>query len=439
MGILGLFRKDFRKLREAGDRYVTEKQWGLARAEYQTALERWQAADGDDARAAVERGLAAATDELYAVQVRQGDAAYAAELDDEALDHFRTALGLTADAARRTALEAKIEKILEGDEVRLANAEAMADEEREATEDAFYAEDPDERFSLLLEGSPEEVRERYLELGPEFRDAYLLLHGTDAKEDTKEALARFDRLLKADEPEPLVQLERGRALLILERHEEAERALTAYNDAQPDDPNGLRLLAEALQGRKKWDEALEVLEDVRALKPDEVESHVALAMHHLTQKEWDDGLAVVGIGMEHVPYPVRRIPLWRAMGALFAGKGEEESAITAWEKGIEAEWEVDNDTGELHFDRECAWLLTGMYAKRKEHLDRAMDLLVALERGGADEQRWQLLLRRGQLEILLGHPEEAREALMRARATAPESGEERAALEKLLAQLQQTE
>jgi len=68
-----------------------------------------------------------------------------------------------------------------------------------------------------------------------------------------------------------------------------------------------------------------------------------------------------------------------------------------------------------------------------------MDLLVALERGGADEQRWQLLLRRGQLELLLGHPEEAREALMRARATAPEAGEERAALEKLLGQLQQKE
>ena len=40
MGILDLFRKDFKKLREAGDREIAAGNWAMARADYQAALER---------------------------------------------------------------------------------------------------------------------------------------------------------------------------------------------------------------------------------------------------------------------------------------------------------------------------------------------------------------------------------------------------------------
>jgi tetratricopeptide (TPR) repeat protein len=430
MGLLSLFRKDFKALKQRGDRYAAEGQWALARGEYEDALARYQGGD-DAARDAVKAALQNAGTELYGLHVRQGDAAWDAELDEEALDHYRMALSLVTDAKERARLEKRVAEILEGDEHRRANADAMAFEEQEATEDAFNAENPDERFELLLEGTPEEVADHYLELGPEFRDAFLVMHDGDAKE----ALARFDRLLKADAPDPYVQLERGRALLVLERFDEAVRALRAYCAVIEDDPAALRMLADALHGLKRHDEALAVLEDVRAQRPDDVESHVALGQHHLAVKDWDDGVEAIAVGLEQVPYPLKRIPLWRTMGQLLLGKGDEKGAIGAWEKVLEAEWEIDNETGELHFDRETAWLLTGLYAKRKEELQRAMDLVKALELAGADEERWQLLLRRGQLLFLMGDQEEAREALLRARATAPEAGDQRALLEKLLAQL----
>lgn len=84
-------------------------------------------------------------------------------------------------------------------------------------EGSAFGESPEDLLEVYLGSFPEEIAERYRRLGREFRDAYLMLQ----QGDPSEASRLFESIPHDLQGDPIVRLEWGQALLLLDRNEES--------------------------------------------------------------------------------------------------------------------------------------------------------------------------------------------------------------------------
>jgi pentatricopeptide repeat protein len=196
--------KDHRHYLAKGGKYLADERYADARVEFMEALKACPAGSSQDEQE-IRAGLATAGNTLGELNIQEGQhAATAGELE-KAFDHFTLAGELAFDQTIKAMAREGLRKLQ-----RAAQAQPAPEPQQQAhggggcgdghhhggsscgscsSTGAYYQlpvqenEHPDlddeERFNLMVQPLP--LAERYLELGPAFAKAYLLIHdGNDA-------------------------------------------------------------------------------------------------------------------------------------------------------------------------------------------------------------------------------------------------------------------
>lgn len=374
-----LLGRDGPSLRAKGERLMSDGHHGLARHELSAAARVLGATPaGDEVRAL----LAACEGRLLDERLARADGLLELDHLEAAAGVLRDALDLAATDGRRADVFARLE-ILEKRGVALDIARDAVAGSAAPEGDEFHGESVEERLELRLGAIDDPVRaDGYRRLGPEFSAAWLSLEDGDGEA----AVAGLEVLAK-DDASGWVRRELGRAYLLLGRHADAAAQLGPYvGDDAGGDPDAAEALAAALWRCDRADEALPVLDGVLATVPGRVSARVMLAEVYLAADQPDDACEIVEEGFALDPAARERpgsAPLYHVLGAALAAQGDDGAARTAWETGLGLAWRVDHDTGEVHFPPDTAWALATLLLRTGRDLDKALDLLRALEESAA--------------------------------------------------------
>ena len=424
LGLLDrLLGRSFEALRGRGDRLFERGEYGLARMEYQAAVGR--AAADEAGRAAVEERLRACNATLFSARTQRAAALEDGGHGEEAAQLYREALELAGDDGEREQAFLAIRRV----EARLEAEAAAEDEPLEAEGADFLGDCVEDRLELhLLALDDDELAAEYRSLGPELAAAFVALEEGRGEE----AVGPLEALLAEGAP-LLVRRELGRALALVARAGEAVPHLRAWLDEAPEDVPALHALADALAEAEGLQAAVDALAPALDARPDAVTLRLRLAELLLAQEEAGEAIELLEEGVAEAP---GTISLHRALGVARAAAGNSDGARAAWETALSLRWRLDNDTGELEFDRESAWFLAQLMLARKADAHRALDLISALALSGDEGERPGLLVAKAQAHGLLGDRDAARQALVTARTLAGEDDEAgRKRIDELLAQL----
>ena len=406
-----LLGRSFDTLRAKGDRLLERGAPRLAPREEQAAKRR--APPPPPPPAAVAARLATCKAKL--LEQRTTRAAELAELGhgDEAAELYREALEFADEGEARERVYAAIRDV----EAKLDEALEAKDAPLEAEGSDFLGDSPEERLELhLLALDDEERAEQYRSHGPELAAAYVAIEEGQAAE----ALEPLETLLDAS-PSALVQRELGRALLLLDRPEDAIPHLAAYTDEADDDVQALHALAEALVAVEDVEGATDLLVAALEAQPDAASVRLRLAELLVGTGEPSEAADLLEEGIELTPQVVI---LHRVLGIARAAQGEHEAARNAWETALSLRWNLDNETGVLEFDRESAWLLAQLLLARELEPNKALDLVSALALTPDEAERPALLVAKARAHRLLGDEAAARSSLVTARSLVPEDDSE---------------
>jgi tetratricopeptide (TPR) repeat protein len=239
---------------------------------------------------------------------------------------------------------------------------------------------PQVRYALLLERYPEDLRERFLALGPEFALAVLLL------EDGEHRKA-FEALEPFLAQEPAVRLPRARAAISMGQLPRAASELRAFADLYGHQRAGnfhtAVLLARALAGDGRTEEALEVVRTQRAVA-DDLELHgneVALleALGRLPEAD-EAGVALL-----------RKAPgdfgVHKMLARIRVRGGERAAAMQVLESGLSRLCKGPGKCGSQPFDVEAGRFLAQLYLEDRVQPKRAEELLGEVSKY-AKEPAW---------------------------------------------------
>ena len=430
MGFLDrILGRDPASLKAKGDSLREAGRWGLARHEYAAALAGLEGSpEADEVRGRLDEC------EAQLAKERCAKAEELAELGhvEEAQAALREALELTRDDEGREAIFDRMRSI---DEQAASDAADAEDVPADPEGEEFLGEAPDEQLELRLLGVDDPARaDAYRCMPAEFQAGWIKLEDGDAPA----AIAALEPLL-ADDDSGYVARELGRALLLDGRFEEAAQRLREYLGADvADDPAAAESLAVALWRGPGAEEAVGVLDDVLEADPDRLGSRVMLADIYLDAGQAEDAVEIAQEGIdrsENDSVKTRYSPLYHVLGAAQAVLGLDQDARDSWETALGLVWRVDHDSGELHFVPETAWALATHLLKMGEDAEKAVDLLMALEKspGSVAPAEVQMAMARGlqAQDDLTG----ARDALVAARTLMTEE-DGRARVDAALAELE---
>ncbi len=198
-----------------------------ARAAFEEILKREDVVGGLRSQAA--EGWRSARRAMMDQQMEEAGRLLQAAERDSAIESLRTVLEIAEDdldCSEAKAVLAKLQEETEGPEAIMrtleippvAAVQAVVDE---SADGPVFGESPDDLMEVYLGPLSEEIAERYRSLGTEFRDAFLSLQ----QGDPQDAARRFEAIPDDRQTDPFIRLERGQALLLLDRNEEALESL----------------------------------------------------------------------------------------------------------------------------------------------------------------------------------------------------------------------
>jgi tetratricopeptide (TPR) repeat protein len=257
MGFLKLFSgKTPEEYEKKGDSLFREKKYGLAKIEYQTALEKYKKRypDNADINNSIQ-GKIVQSNELLALQHKKtAEELIKSQLFDDAEELVVLALELTSDPKLKNDLEEMLEKIHTH-----SNPDETSDpydNQPEETRKEFYQETDGEYFSALCNSLPEEMRNAYQSYGESFKAGYIALN----KGDFELAKAKLYQAMEENQlPDSFITLELATACLNLQKHEDARLLLENFIKKRPDLPHGYQLLCELFLEQGEHDHAQKVL------------------------------------------------------------------------------------------------------------------------------------------------------------------------------------
>ncbi|MDD5723806.1 MAG: hypothetical protein PHY29_08740 [Syntrophales bacterium] len=259
MGFLKLFSgKGPEEYEQKGDSFCKIGEYGAAKLEYETALDRaGKRRPGDKGLEDRLRVKILDSREALALQHKQnaellrelGDHEGASELVDLALE-------LTGDPELAACLEQLRSRVQDGTTgkdmgVPLPHPEEETVEARECHIDT----DEDEYFTALCGALAEETQEAYYGYGDAFRTGYVALN----RGGYELAVTALSRALKDNPPDSMIPLELATAYLNLERYEEVFALLEGFFKDHPCSIHGYHTLCETLWAVGRFDEARERL------------------------------------------------------------------------------------------------------------------------------------------------------------------------------------
>ncbi len=405
--MFGLFRKKFSKLAAKGDKLADGGQPGLARGEYLEALAAWREGEDDAGeKARVERRLADVEVELAHKQMEDARRCLKAGMFDRAFSILESVE--TLSEGRDEALFAEADELLTKLESGEIGEGAGLPDEEEPEEPAA---DPSAEFDLLIHTLPEARQEAYHRAGDAFRDAYLLLNDGAAEE----ALA----MLGGAPPGPWVAYESARALVFLERLEEAcERFAEA---AEVDDALVSPVLVNWVQAASscgRFEEAEAALERYDAVSPKDDPDGVLLRLRVLAaQERWDELETTARAFLKRNP---SRLAVWRGFGGYLEQAGRPIKAIEAYEAVMGLKWRLDPERQVVDLDEFATSRLAQLRIEHGRDLERALTLLNALSLLAGPEEKLGLGLLRARALEKKGDLDGARAALNDVREGLPD-------------------
>lgn len=233
------------KLEARGDAHAAAGRWGMAKLEYERALEK--RTRRPEAAAPREASLAAKIRGVCEALAREHRQNAARLLEGGRLDDARELLELARELTADPELGAALEGDLMGIAARRQEAAARAEadylygldapgDEKEDEEDEDPGDlDPDEApeedvFLALVSGLPEEVQEAYAGYGPDFQAGFTALH----RGDFALAATLLARALEAHaHRDTYIPLELATAYLNLDRGPEARDLLEGFRRRHP--------------------------------------------------------------------------------------------------------------------------------------------------------------------------------------------------------------
>lgn len=176
-------------------------------------------------RSQAKEGWRSARQGMIAEQMEEARRLIRAEERDSALESLQTVVEIAdtdLDCAEAKAMIAELTRAEEGAADALRGLEVPVPAAVEMVEDADgdgvgFGESPDDLLEVYLGAMPEEIAETYRGLGTEFRDAFLMLQ----QGEPAEAARLFESVPAERKGDPVVRLEWGQALLLLDRNEES--------------------------------------------------------------------------------------------------------------------------------------------------------------------------------------------------------------------------
>jgi tetratricopeptide (TPR) repeat protein len=227
---------------------------------------------------------------------------------------------------------------------------------------------PQVRYALLLEGYPDQLRERFLALGPTFAEAVLSL------EDGRHRQA-FEALEPFVAEEPAARLPRARAAIALRQFPRAVSELRAFADVFGHQRVGnfhtAVLLARCLGGDNRNEEALALVRQERA-RADDMELHVneVVLLEALGRLPEADELGVALLRKAPGDFGVHKL-----LARIRIRGGERLAAMQVLDSGLARLCKGPGKCGSQPFDVEAGRMLAQLYLEDRLEPKRAAELI----------------------------------------------------------------
>ena len=271
MGLLKqIFSQSPEKQEQKGDRFYNNGLWGMAKIEYEKALDALerQPQGQNEAELRLEEKLHKSKEALALEHKMTGEDLMEGHHYDEARELFELAIDLSQDQSLISEIQKFLQKIesltAETIQIDIPKPELSI----QVNDEIAVPEKDDEAFMALCGTLPEKVRRAYISYGDPFKSGYL-------------ALNRGEFVLAADElsramnenpaPDSFIPLELATAYLNLGQLDEARRLLESFLQYRPDALPGYQVLCEVLWEMKAFDNAVILLDSC----PDELKDSVA--------------------------------------------------------------------------------------------------------------------------------------------------------------------
>ena len=260
MGILKIFSgKEPGEYEKKGDSFFEDKKYGLAKIEYETALNKHQKRypnNNVDSKNRLQDKITRSKEALALQHKQTGEELMKAEMFDDAEEIVCLALELTKDPTLKIQLEEQLQEIHNHFTAKEIKEIPDFEGHSENNEEDGYQETGEDYFTALCGSLPEEMQRAYHNYGDAFKTGYMALNqGNFELAETKLSQA----LEENQSANSFIPLELATTYLNLKKYEEARALLEDFIKEHPDLLQGYHLLCEIFWEKKDFDQALELL------------------------------------------------------------------------------------------------------------------------------------------------------------------------------------
>jgi tetratricopeptide (TPR) repeat protein len=257
MGLLkNLLGQKAEKHEQRGDTYLNKAVWGMAKIEYERALDRLEKGSPDyqELEERLQDKLIQSKEALATDHKETAENLMEQAHHDDARELFQLALELTADPGLVSAIQKRIQEL----EQRTAKDIQADAPSLPILDKRDSLEDEDEYFMALCGTLPEDVQREYASYGDAFRSGYLALN----RGDFDRAVQYLSQAMNENpSPESFIPLELATAYLNLKQFDEARRLLETVYLNHPEALPVYELLCEIFWETGAFDQAESLLDD----------------------------------------------------------------------------------------------------------------------------------------------------------------------------------
>ncbi len=268
-------------------------------------------------------------------------------------------------------------------------------------------------FEIYLISLPDETQDLYRTLGDDFATGFIAIHEGEGEK----AISLLEKALKVHPDTEEISLELGRAHLFCNHVEQAITHLERFYRKNPAHIDGTFSYAEALATGNRKAEAVSVMESLHKAHAGTAKVMKGLGDYYAINEQWERAIALYedALKCEEISPTVNKAAVLNALGKAQLAAGHKEDSAHTLESLMKAYWRFDNDSGSLQFDREGAWILAGLYLDEGKKLDRALDLLHAIDHQSTGSEKLFVSVKLAQAYYAKGLTDEGQKFASRAK------------------------